>query len=162
MLLNPDTIVEQGAIRALIDFMDSHPSAGIVGSRLENAQGEAEASAHNSPSPLGELESSARLGPLSRVLHRYRVSPPVRDTAQASVLVRLPEAILREAFRRTRIATCRHALALRQVIFGIASCATARVGGDNERSEGVCTRSCPGRPAGIVDWRSMENRPGAT
>jgi len=81
MLLNPDTIVEQGAIRALMDFMDSHPAAGIVGSRLENAQGEAEASAHNSPSPLGELESSARLGPLSRVLYRYRVSPPVRDTA---------------------------------------------------------------------------------
>jgi len=81
MLLNPDTFVGQGAIRALMDFMDSHPGAGIVGSRLENAQGEAEASAHNSPSPLGELESGARLGPVSRVLHRYRVSPPVRDTA---------------------------------------------------------------------------------
>jgi N-acetylglucosaminyl-diphospho-decaprenol L-rhamnosyltransferase len=95
MLLNPDTIVRQGAIRTLVDFMDSHPRVGIAGSRLENAAGAAECSAHNAPSPLGELESAARLGVLSRALHRYVVSPPMGESAHecdwvsgASMIVR--------------------------------------------------------------------------
>jgi N-acetylglucosaminyl-diphospho-decaprenol L-rhamnosyltransferase len=95
MLLNPDTIVRQGAIRALVDFMDSHAHVGIAGSRLENPAGVAECSAHNAPSPLGELESAARLGILSRVLRRYAVSPPMYATAHecdwvsgASLIVR--------------------------------------------------------------------------
>lgn len=81
MLLNPDTIIRGGAIRALVDFMDSHQGVGIAGSRLENAEGGAECSAHNAPSPLGELESGARLGTLSRALHRYAVTPPMREAA---------------------------------------------------------------------------------
>ena len=95
MLLNPDTIVHGGAIRALVDFMDSHQRVGIAGSRLENAEGTPECSAHNTPSPLGELESGARLGILSRALHRYAVSPPMRPAAHecdwvsgASLIVR--------------------------------------------------------------------------
>jgi GT2 family glycosyltransferase len=96
MLLNPDTIVRRGAIRALVDFMDSHEWVGIAGSRLENGEGGAECSAHNAFSPLGELESNARLGVLSRVLHRYAVTPPMQETAHecdwvsgASLMVRL-------------------------------------------------------------------------
>ena len=95
MFLNPDTIVRGGAIRALVDFMDSHQRVGIAGSRLENAEGAAECSAHIAPSPLGELESGARLGILSRALHRYTVSPPMREAAHqcdwvsgASLIVR--------------------------------------------------------------------------
>jgi N-acetylglucosaminyl-diphospho-decaprenol L-rhamnosyltransferase len=81
MLLNPDTIVHGGAIRALVDFMDAHQRVGIAGSRLESAEGAAECSAHTAFSPLGELESGARLGVLSRALHRYAVTPPMRETA---------------------------------------------------------------------------------
>lgn len=95
MLLNPDTIVRGGAIRALVHFMDAHQRVGIAGSRLENAEGGAECSAHNAFSPLGELESGARLGILSRALHRYAVSPPMREAAHecdwisgASLIVR--------------------------------------------------------------------------
>lgn len=95
MLLNPDTIVRSGSIRALVDFMDAHQRVGIAGSRLENAEEGAECSAHNAFSPLGELESGARLGLLSRVLQRYAVSPPVQDAAHecdwvsgASLIVR--------------------------------------------------------------------------
>lgn len=95
LLLNPDTVVRRGAVRALLDFMDSHPGAGIVGSRLEDAVGVAECSAHTAPSPLGELESSARLGLFSRLFARHRVSPPLRDHAHvcdwvsgASMLIR--------------------------------------------------------------------------
>lgn len=79
LLLNPDTIVLEGAVSALVDFMDAHPRVGIAGSLLEDAEGAAESSAHTAPSPLGELESSARWGLLSRLLQRYRVSPPRQD-----------------------------------------------------------------------------------
>ena len=95
MLLNPDTVVQGGAIRALVDFMDAHQRVGIAGSRLENAEGAAECSAHTAPSPLGELESGARLGILSRALGRYVVSPPTQEAAHecdwvsgASLIVR--------------------------------------------------------------------------
>ncbi len=95
MLLNPDTIVDGGAIHALVDFMDSHERVGIAGSRLESAGGGGEVSAHNSPSPLGELQSGAQLAVLSRILHRYVVSPPMQESAHecnwvsgASLIVR--------------------------------------------------------------------------
>lgn len=78
LLLNPDTIVRPNAIRALVDFMDAHPDAGIAGSRLENAEGGVDGTAHNAPSPLGELDAGARLGLLSRLLPRHVVTPPTR------------------------------------------------------------------------------------
>ncbi len=81
LLLNPDTVVRPGAIRALVDFMEAHPDVGIAGSRLENMVGGIDRSAHRIPSPLGELDGAARLGVLNRLLHRYAVSPPQRDEA---------------------------------------------------------------------------------
>lgn len=95
LLLNPDTVARPGAIRALVDFMEAHPEAGIAGSLLENAAGRVDCSAHRIPSPLAELDGAARLGLLSRLLHRYAVSPPLRDEAHecdwvsgASMIVR--------------------------------------------------------------------------
>jgi GT2 family glycosyltransferase len=95
LLLNPDTIVHRGAIRALVEFMDANPGAGIAGSLLENAVGEIECSAHRAPSPLGELDAGARLGILSRMLSNYVVSPLIRGEAHecdwisgASLMVR--------------------------------------------------------------------------
>lgn len=95
MLLNPDTVVRDRAIHALIEFMDTHLPVGIAGSGLENAGGGAECSAHNAFTPLGELESGARSGILSRALHRYAVTPPIQDVAHecdwvsgASLIVR--------------------------------------------------------------------------
>ncbi len=81
MLLNPDTVVHPGAIRALVDFMDAHPRAGIAGSLLENADGGTDCSAHNDFSPLGELVAGASLGVVTRALSRYQVSPPMQPTA---------------------------------------------------------------------------------
>jgi len=79
MLLNPDTIVRPGAIRALVEFMESQPRTGIAGSLLENADGSVDCSAHRVFSPLGELDAGARLGVLSRLLHKHVVSPPLRS-----------------------------------------------------------------------------------
>lgn len=73
MLLNPDTVVREGAIKALVEFMDGHPRAGIAGSLLENASGGLECSAHRIHNPLSELEAGARLGMLTRLLHSYVV-----------------------------------------------------------------------------------------
>ncbi len=78
MLLNPDTVALPGAIKALVEFMDTHPHAGIAGSQLENADGSVECSAHTFPSPLSELDGAARLGVLSHLLRRYVVAPPSR------------------------------------------------------------------------------------
>jgi hypothetical protein len=97
LLLNPDTVVRPGALHALVAFMEAHPEAGIAGSLIENPSGSVDRSAHRIPSPLGELESTARLGTLSRLLHRYSVSPPLRNEVHAcdwvsgaSMLIRRP------------------------------------------------------------------------
>lgn len=76
ILLNPDTVALPGAIRKLAEFMNSHPDAGIAGSKLEDADGNVDNSAHSFPNPLSELEGSARLGILSKLLRNHIVTPP--------------------------------------------------------------------------------------
>jgi N-acetylglucosaminyl-diphospho-decaprenol L-rhamnosyltransferase len=95
LLLNPDTVACDGAIRTLLDFMENRRDVGIAGSSLQNVDGGAECSAHNAPSPLGELVSGARLGLLSRLMPKRVVTPPLRQTAHecdwvsgASMIVR--------------------------------------------------------------------------
>jgi N-acetylglucosaminyl-diphospho-decaprenol L-rhamnosyltransferase len=94
-LLNPDTIVRPGALRALVDFFERKPEAGLAGSQLEFPHGDPQRSAFNFPTILGELESGLRLGPVSRVLRRHVQAPPVPDgecqvdwVAGASLMVR--------------------------------------------------------------------------
>jgi GT2 family glycosyltransferase len=95
MLLNPDTVVRPGAVKALVEFMDATPSAGIAGSLQEDAYGAPIYSAHNAPSPLGELEAGARLGLLTRLLARRVVTPPPRGDAHACDWVSGAALILR-------------------------------------------------------------------
>ncbi|MGC8710934.1 MAG: glycosyltransferase [Leptodesmis sp.] len=40
LLLNPDTQVRPGALKALVDFMEQHPTVGIAGSSFENQEGQ--------------------------------------------------------------------------------------------------------------------------
>lgn len=79
LLLNPDTIVRSGAVRALVEFMDSRPDVGIAGSRLEEPDGTPQRSAFRFPSVLGELEGGLRLGPASRLLSRWVNAPAVPE-----------------------------------------------------------------------------------
>ncbi len=79
LLLNPDTYIRPGAVAALLAFMDEHPEAGIAGSRLENPDSSVRRSAFRFPSPLSELESGLALGPVSRLLSRWVVAPPVPE-----------------------------------------------------------------------------------
>lgn len=94
-LLNSDTRVHPGALAALLTFMQTHPTVGIAGSRLEDADGTVQRSAFRFPSILGELEQALRWGLVSRSLARWVVAPPAPTTetradwvAGASLFVR--------------------------------------------------------------------------
>lgn len=79
LFLNPDTVVRPTALHELVEFMDMTPSAGIAGSLLEDPDGTPQACAFRFPSAVAELESEARIGLLSRLLHRWRVLEDVGD-----------------------------------------------------------------------------------
>jgi N-acetylglucosaminyl-diphospho-decaprenol L-rhamnosyltransferase len=78
-LLNSDTVVRPGAISALLDFMERHPRVGVAGSRLEDPDGTPQHSAFQFPGVAAEFESSIRLGPVTRLLRRWMVAPPISD-----------------------------------------------------------------------------------
>jgi N-acetylglucosaminyl-diphospho-decaprenol L-rhamnosyltransferase len=77
LLLNPDAYPEPGCIRTLLDFMDQRPSAAVAGATLRGVGGEQGPSAFRFPSPLGELESTARTGPVTHVLRRWIIAQPM-------------------------------------------------------------------------------------
>ncbi len=79
--LNPDTYVRPGAVRALASFLESHPRAGIVGSRLENPDETVRRGAFRFPGALSEIEGQLRFGPVSRLLGRWVVAPPAPEGA---------------------------------------------------------------------------------
>lgn len=95
LLLNPDTEVRGGAISALVDFLDRHSDAGIVGSSFELQDGHPWPYAFRYPSLLSELNHGLRLGVVSKLLHRYIVARPMGNIPEqvdwfpgASMMVR--------------------------------------------------------------------------
>ena len=66
--LNPDTYVRPGAITALVAALQAHPQAGIVGSRLENADGSPRAYGFRFPTPWREFFRGARLDLATRLI----------------------------------------------------------------------------------------------
>jgi hypothetical protein len=58
-LLNPDTLVARDSLDAMLSVMRSQADVGMVGSRLLNRTGGHTEGAHNFPSPISELVSSA-------------------------------------------------------------------------------------------------------
>jgi N-acetylglucosaminyl-diphospho-decaprenol L-rhamnosyltransferase len=79
LLLNNDTIVRPGAFKALVDFMDAHPQAGIAGSRLENPDGSPQHSAFRFQSIASEFDRGLRLGLVSWLLRPWNVCLPIPD-----------------------------------------------------------------------------------
>lgn len=67
-LLNPDTVVRPGAVASLVDFLQRHPRAGIVGSGIDNDDGQAWPYAFRFPSIASEFENGIRLGAVTRLL----------------------------------------------------------------------------------------------
>jgi GT2 family glycosyltransferase len=52
VLLNADTVMKPGALRALSDYLQSHPRAAIVGPRILNQDGTLQRSSFYFPTPL--------------------------------------------------------------------------------------------------------------
>ncbi len=55
LLLNPDTVVQPGALRRMIEFMNTCPQAGVVGPQLLNADGTLQPSGRNFPSLVSAI-----------------------------------------------------------------------------------------------------------
>lgn len=75
-LLNPDASVKKGTLFKLVDFMDSHPNAGIVGPRILNTKNEIQASAFRFPTVFSELIDTSCFGFLRTQFKKYCVVMP--------------------------------------------------------------------------------------
>jgi GT2 family glycosyltransferase len=78
-LLNPDTVVRPGALKALVEFMQERPQAGICGSSFEEADGEPWPIAFRFPTILSELDSALRLGIVSKLLAKWALVHTMSD-----------------------------------------------------------------------------------
>ena len=76
LLLNPDTVVRDGAITTLLDFMQTHPEVGLAGSRLEDPDGSTQLAARRFHGFFSEFEDGISFGPVSKLLNRWHISEP--------------------------------------------------------------------------------------
>jgi GT2 family glycosyltransferase len=61
LLLNPDTVCTEGALDAMVDFLDAHSEVGALGGQLLNQDGSNQRSVDVLPTPLGELTNKSLL-----------------------------------------------------------------------------------------------------
>ena len=81
LLLNSDTVVRPGAVRALLAAAARDGEAGIIAPRLEDPDGAPQISCFRFHSPLSEFLAAAQTGPLD-ALFRFAVVPaPVSDAS---------------------------------------------------------------------------------
>ncbi len=97
LLLNADTLVLDGALEALVEFMDRHPRAGIAGSQLLSPDGVIQASPFRFPRLAGQFARGLKLGMAMRILGRWAVVPPTPATECAVEWVSGASAVLRRA-----------------------------------------------------------------
>lgn len=76
LLLNPDARVTPGALDALIGFLATHPSAGVVAPRLVWPDGRLQASVRNHPTPENVLTGRWTL-PATESAEPFRAAQPM-------------------------------------------------------------------------------------
>ena len=81
LLLNSDTLIRPGAVRALREAIARHPNAGLIVPRTENVEGDFDRNAFVTPRPLSEFVRGAKIGLLSRLLRRFDVVAEVPRTS---------------------------------------------------------------------------------
>lgn len=79
LLLNSDTLVRPGALKALVDAAAREKDAGIIAPRLEDADGTPQISCFRFHSPLSEFLTAAATAPLDRLFGFAVVPMPVTD-----------------------------------------------------------------------------------
>jgi N-acetylglucosaminyl-diphospho-decaprenol L-rhamnosyltransferase len=79
LLLNADTIVEPGALRALYDAIERAPDIGIMGPTMIGGDGDIQVSCFRDHSPISEFLRGASTGIINRLLLRsnFQLAPPV-------------------------------------------------------------------------------------
>lgn len=82
LLLNPDTQVRPGALKALVEFIEPRPEVGIVGSSFEEPDGTVWPIAFRFPSVLSELDGGLRFSLVSKLLSRWIVAQPMTNQPQ--------------------------------------------------------------------------------
>jgi GT2 family glycosyltransferase len=101
LLLNADTLLQSGALRALSTYLDLHPPAAIVGPRLANPQGKQQPSCHPFPTPLNTLVHMSMLNELIGhvpFLRNHYLNPPPRRAKAVPWVHGAALAIRREPF----------------------------------------------------------------
>lgn len=80
-LLNPDARLANDAIGLLADFLDTHPEAAVAGARIEKPGGIPVTAAFRFPGIVSTFADAVALGPVARLLARWRVPlPPGQPT----------------------------------------------------------------------------------
>src|SRR5437762_539513 len=78
LLLNPDTVLEEGALIRAVEFLDAHPDVGILGPRVQLPNGRLDAPCRRSfKTPaiyFYKLSGLSRIFPRSRRFGRYYLS----------------------------------------------------------------------------------------
>ena len=78
LLLNPDTLIQDGALDKMVAFMDEHPEVGVAGCRVENEDGSLQLACRRSiPSPsvaFFRLTGLSRLFPHSKRMAKYNLT----------------------------------------------------------------------------------------
>lgn len=76
-MVNSDTVVRPGAMRALVDFLEANPGVGMAGSRLEDFDGTQQISTFRFPSVLGEIAAAAPIGDVGqKLLSSFVIAEP--------------------------------------------------------------------------------------
>lgn len=78
LLLNPDTVIQEGALDKMVRFMDENPNVGAAGCRVLNEDGTLQLACRRSiPTPKAafyKLSGLSRLFPHSKVMARYNLT----------------------------------------------------------------------------------------
>ncbi len=78
LLLNPDTVIQDGALDKMIRYMEKHPDVGVSGCRLLNEDGSLQLACRRSiPSPgvaFFRLSGLSRLFPNSKRMAKYNLT----------------------------------------------------------------------------------------
>ncbi len=84
LLLNADTIVGDGTLEKLVEFMDGCPRAGIAGGTVGGPDGEIHGSPYRYPGIATEFDRGLGLGIVSKLLSPWAIVPP-KPLARAAV-----------------------------------------------------------------------------
>lgn len=94
-ILNSDAFPDAGAIRVLLDYLETRPEVGFAGSFIHGPERDTHVTAFRFPGILSEFEGAIRFGPVTRMLADHVVPLPVPETsgpvdwlAGASVMMR--------------------------------------------------------------------------